>query len=177
MGCTLMIRPHPKDNKWESRFRDALDFDHVVIEPSEWGRLEHLSDLMRHADVVVASQGSITMDAVAQDTCVINVCFDGDLDVPENESVRQWYLMDHYRSVMETGGVWLVNDFEELDEALIAYLERPEIKAAERERLREIQLEPMDGSASKRIASAITRLSERGATTSVSSVLDSAVRA
>ena len=171
----MLIRPHPKDENWERRFRDALEFGNVVIEPPDWGRLDHLCSLMRHADVVVASQGSITMDAVAQDTCVINIGFDGSVDVPETESVRHWYLMDHYRAVMDTGGVWLAEDFNELDTALVACLENPAVMSEGREKLRFEQLEPLDGKASLRIASAIAGFAAGNATTSVTDIVDSAL--
>jgi CDP-glycerol glycerophosphotransferase (TagB/SpsB family) len=173
--CTLLIRPHPKDGNWERRFRYVVELDGVVVESPDWGRLDHLSTLMRHADVVVASQGSITMDAVAQDTCVINIGFDGNVDVPENESVRKWYLMDHYRTVMETDGVWLVDDFGELDTALAAYLENPELKSLGRKKLRAEQLEPMDGKASMRVASTILDIARGRAMSSVTGVIDSVV--
>jgi CDP-glycerol glycerophosphotransferase (TagB/SpsB family) len=174
-NCSLLLRPHPKDGNWARRFGQVLEQGSVTVEPPDWGRLDHLSNLMRHADVVVASQGSIAMDAVAQDTCVVNIGFDGDTDVPENESVRKWYLMDHYRSVIETGGVWLVENYADLDAALLAYLQDPRLKAKQRKVLRQMQLEPMDGNASARVVSAIASVAGRRTTTPVTGVMDSAV--
>ena len=171
----MLLRPHPKDDNWRQRFDGALGREGVVAESPDWGRLDHLSNLMRHADVVVASQGSITMDAVAHDTCVDNIGFDGDADVPPSESVRKWYRMDHYRSVIETGGVWLAEDFGELDAAITACLDNPELKSEERARLRQDQLEPMDGGASKRIAAAVVTAAHRHTKIPVTGVVDSVV--
>ena len=174
-SCTLLVRPHPKDGNWKNRFGSVLGCENVLVEPPEWGRLKHLGSLMRHADVVVASQGSITMDAAALDTCIVNIGFDGGMEVPATESVRNWYRMDHYKTVLETGGVWLVDDFDELDVAVNAYLNDPGLKSIERQRLRTDQLEPMDGSASRSIVNIIADTASAHAATGVVDPIDSTV--
>ena len=98
------------------------------------------------------------MDAVAFDTCVVNLGFDGAVEVDDSESSRHWYQMDHYRPVLESGGVWLAADFDELDTAINAYLHDPGLHADRRRLLREQQLEPMDGRASARIVNIIKEL-------------------
>ena len=175
--CFLIVRPHPKDAEWEQRFEHVMDKQNIRVQPAEWGRLDYLANLMKHADIVIASQGSIAMDAIAVDTCVINIGFDGSISVPEHESSRHWYEMDHYRPVIESGGVYVVDSFDNMDETLNAYLNDPNVNAVGREVLRSNQLHPMDGNASARIVNIINDLAADKATTEVSDTADSAVSA
>ncbi|MGQ9652439.1 MAG: hypothetical protein ACUVXD_00055 [Thermodesulfobacteriota bacterium] len=155
--CSLVIRPHPRDRDWTARFGGLHDPPHVLVQASEMGRLQHLANLLQHADVLVASSGSICLDAVALDTCVVNLAFDGDLRVDHFESVRRWYEMEHFAAVVRTGGTRLVEGYDELDSAIVTYLNDPDTDTEGRKRLRQEQLEPLDGHASDRLVSVILR--------------------
>lgn len=152
---TLLIRPHPQDVVWQQRFSNVKDMDQVKILPSEMGKLDFLADLLRHADVVIATQGSVSLDAVALDACTINIAFDGYLDQPEHQSVKLWYAMDHYLPVVQSGGVKVVTNFEEMNSAISGYLQNPDLDKHGRQRLRELELAPLDGSSSMRIVDAL----------------------
>lgn len=173
--CTLIVRPHPKDKEWKARFESAIGTPGVVVLPAEMDRLDYLGALMNAADVVVSSQGSITMDAIAFDTCVVNIGFDGAVRVDDSESSRHWYQMDHYRPVLESGAVWLVGSFEELDAAIDGYLSDPDLHASGRSLLRAQQLAPMDGQASARIVNIIKGLAAPQRTPPVAESVDSVV--
>jgi hypothetical protein len=158
-NCTLIIRPHPSDSDWQRRFGQFASHSRVVLQKQQKGQLETLANMLHHTDVVIASQGSITVDAIGMDVCVVNIAFDGDLqDVPYYESVRRMYELDHYRPVVESGGVDIVSDYAELDRAIKACLETPTRKAHARKQLRDILLEPFDGRASERTVSTICRM-------------------
>jgi hypothetical protein len=157
--CTLIIRPHPNDSGWQERFGEFASHNQVVLQEQQKGQLEMLGSMLYHADVVIASQGSITVDAVGMDARVINIAFDGDLqDVPYYKSVRRMYELDNYRPVVESGGVDIVEDYAELDEAIKACLDDPKRKTHSRQQLRSILLEPFDGLASARIVSTICQI-------------------
>jgi hypothetical protein len=159
--CSLVIRPHPRDKDWMERFAGLQDPPHVLVQGAEMGRLQHLANVLRHADILVASSGSICLDAVALDTCVVNLAFDGDLRVDHFESVRRWYEMEHFAAVIRTGGTRLVEGYDELDSAIVAYLNDPDADREGRKRLRQEQLEPLDGHASERLVSIILREAEK----------------
>jgi hypothetical protein len=127
------------------------------------GRLDHLANLLYHADVLLASQGSISLDAAALDTCVINIAFDGDLEVDHFASIRRWYEMDHYAPVVRSGGTRMVSSYEELDRAIIDYLRNPDKDRLGRDRLRQEQLEPFDGQASERLVKLIVKEAQQSA--------------
>ncbi len=160
---TLLIRPHPKDHKWERRFAPLHDPPYVIVQPAEQGRLDYLTNLLYHADVVIASQGSISLDALALDSCLINIAFDGDAEVAYAESVCRTYEMDHYAGIAQSGAVHLVRSYAELDAALTTCLHQPEANRAAREWVRQAYLEPFDGCASERMVAFILHEARRSA--------------
>ncbi len=160
---TLVIRPHPNDNGWRERFGHLADPPRVLVPPPAWGRLDFLANLLKHSAVLLASAGTICLDAIALDTCTVGLGFDGDLEVPPAQSVRRWYELDHYQPVVESGGLSLVESYQELDQALKAYLADPRRDAPGRARCRAQQLEPLDGQASRRLVEALAAATRRAA--------------
>ena len=156
----LVVRPHPRDGNWKNRFAPNHSSPEVIVQTAEDGRLDYLAGLLSAADILISTQGSVSLDAVAMDTCVINVAFDGHLQRHFSESVKRWYEMDHYAAVVETGGVWVVNNFQELDEAIKGYLADSTKDSSERKALRQQQLEPFDGKASKRVVGVFERVAK-----------------
>ena len=152
----LLVRPHPQDVDWQQRYQKVMGLSNVKVMPAEVGNIKLMMNTISHADIVIAAQGSISLDAVAFDKCVINIAFDGNLTKPYYESASRCYEMDHYRPVVESGGVRVVNDFSELDSAIIDYLNDQTIDSAGRERLRYLQLSPFEGDSSERQVNAMT---------------------
>ncbi|MFH1036374.1 MAG: hypothetical protein V1806_17900 [Pseudomonadota bacterium] len=153
---TLIIRPHPNDGRWQERFGFLHDPPRVLVLPAEWGRLDFLANLLQHAEVLLATGGTIHLDAMALDTCAVAIGFAGDLEGRPEHQVKHWYQMDHYRPVLESGGLHLAASFTELDQALKRYLDEPTADAEGRRRCRREQLEPLDGQASARLVGMIT---------------------
>ncbi len=156
--CSLVIRPHPKDGAWGQRFGHLHAPPLVVVLPADLGRLHFLASLLSHAALLVASSGSICLDAMALDTCAVNLAFDGDLSVPHARKASRWLELDHYAPVVASGGLRLAEGFPELAQAVRAYLDDPSLDAEGRVRCRAEQLEPLDGQSSRRVAQAIARM-------------------
>jgi hypothetical protein len=155
----LLIRPHPQDPRWAARYQKAAEFSCVTLMPAQMGALEMMINSILHADIVVATQGSITIDAAAFDKPIINIGFDGYLTRAYNESVKRWYDLDHYRPIVESGGVALAESFESLDTMINEQLSGQDQYIEGRERLRKIELEPFDGDSSNRQVIAMLGLS------------------
>lgn len=151
----LLIRPHPADNEWQERFQSTRKYQCVSLMPTEMGNIRWLANLLNFAKVLVAIQGSISLDAIALDTPAINLAFDNSMSSDSSESVKRLYEMDHYQPVIESGGVRLVHDEEELYQAIEEYLENPEKDAEGREKLRQWQFGPFDGRSSEWAVKAI----------------------
>lgn len=151
---TLYIRSHPLDLQWQDRLGALHDPPHVVVEPPQLGALDYLANLLRHAEVVIASAGTINLDAVAVGTPSIAVAFEED-GVPYYDRPVRRYDMEHYAAIVATGGVRLVRSQQELEEAVQAYMHKRDLDSTARQRLRDDHLAPLDGCASARIAACI----------------------
>ena len=152
--CCLVVRPHPADMEWEERFREVCISNNVILMRAELGNIKWLANVLLYSDVIIATQGSVTLDAVALDKPVINIAFD-DFESSSCKSVMWMYDMDHYRSVMDSGGVSIAYDMEMLQKYIRNYLQNPSDDSKGRKLLREWQFGPFDGQSSKWMSEAI----------------------
>ena len=153
-NVALYVRCHPLDLEWRDRLAALHDPPHVIVEPPQLGDLAHLANLLRHAAVLVASAGTINLDAVALDTPSIAIAWEDETEPYYDRPARR-YDMEHYAAVVATGGVRLVHNEAELEAAIAAYLDDPAHDAEARARLRDSHLAPLDGQASQRLVAAI----------------------
>ena len=150
----LIIRPHPQDVDWQNRYSVVKDQSNITVMPAEMGNVTTMVNTLMHADIIIATQGSISLDAAALDKKIINIAFDGNLSRSYSESVKRWYEMDHYRPVVESNGVAIANSFQQLDEIIILLMNEDPNQQG-RKQLREIELEPFQGDSSTRQVSAM----------------------
>jgi hypothetical protein len=159
-GVRLHLRCHPNDTHWSERFAALRAQPGVRVEPPRSGDLEQLANLIRHAEVVVASAGSINLDAVALDTPTIGLAW-------EDTSVAYWdrqarvYELEHLAALTQGDGLPLAHDLAELESLVREALEDRSRRAAGRRELRRRFLEPLDGGASARIADEIAAMAVR----------------
>jgi len=174
-NAVLYLRTHPHDARWRETFGALHAPPHVLVSrASSMGYaaddaesdptldMRRLANLMRHAHVVINSVGSLALDAAAFDTPVVYLGFDGNLKRPACDSMLVRYQLEHVRPVVESGGVWLVRSYEELDRAILEYSRDPALHAAGRKTIRDQHLEPFDGRAAERLVGLIARFA-RGA--------------
>lgn len=119
---------------------------------------QRLADTLRHADVVVNTASSISIDAAAVGTPVVCVDFDAEPGTPYHASVARFYDFTHQRPIVESGGVARVRSPEEMIAAIRRYLDDPDRDAAGRERLVREQCHVLDGRAGRRVAEAMLEL-------------------
>lgn len=163
----LLIRLHPKDKYgYYEKFEDK---PYLVIQrpgrPAQtndnWNPTREdmygLAELMNYSDVVINVASTITIDAVAFDTPVVNVAFDGYKTKPYKDSCKRYYDYDHYKNIVKTGGVKIAYSIGELIDYTNLYLENPSIDAEGRKTIREEQCWKLDGNAGRRIAEYIVQ--------------------
>ena len=167
-GCygktTLLLRTHPQDVNWERDFLslarppwvvclNACSFGSRAADSLSRGGddLVFLANLMKHSDVVIQSRGSLALDAIAFDTPVISLAFDGDLVRPPSDSFLLEYGFEHYTPLIAAQGTWMVGSYEALDQAIREYLRDPTIHSEGRRVIRDEHIEPLDGQASRRL--------------------------
>lgn len=119
------------------------------------GQIEHLADTLRHADVVVNTASSISIDAAAVGTPVVCVDFDTRPGLPYHASVRRFYDFTHQRPIVESGGVARVRTPEEMVGAIRRYLDDPALDSEGRARLVREQCHELDGRSGRRVGAAM----------------------
>jgi len=167
-NAQLFVRPHfmyPEDLK---KFKNIESQENVKVDNS-WNRIDgfrdnwdysmkqisHFANLMVHADLMITTGSTLSIDAAATDTPVINIYFDTPDPKPFNESIRRWYTSEHYTHVLKTGAVSLAHSMDELKEYTKRYLKTPSIRQQQRKNLIEEFGYKNDGKSAQRIASAV----------------------
>jgi CDP-glycerol glycerophosphotransferase (TagB/SpsB family) len=158
--CHLLVRLPPTDSvaaldgfmgkrvtieRPTARFKT---FKNVELAP---GDDEHLADTLYWTDLVVTGPSTIAIDAAFFDKPVILIGFNGQGERPYYRSIRRYYDYDHWKPVLASGGVRLVENTVALKEACAAYLADPAHDAEGRERLVEVEAYRRDGSATSRL--------------------------
>ncbi|MDP3795154.1 MAG: hypothetical protein Q8R13_04495 [bacterium] len=164
MDVRLVIRPYAGARSSDRDF-DEQKFNSFESHPrvrfyrrEAWGDLAdsvYYINLMRHADAIVAIYTTAILEAAALDRPLIGIDFDGHHQRPFRRSVRRFRLREHFKTLFETRGVHMAQDFDDLLSTLKDYLHDPRKDAAEREALRKIACFRIDGRASERIVTAL----------------------
>ncbi len=165
--CQMLVRLHPKDlPEIYKRFEGQPD---IIIQPpgrraktnDSWNPTREdmygLAELMCYSDVVVNIASTITIDAAAFDTPIVNVAFDGYEEKEYSKSCRRYYEYEHYKRVVQTGGFKISGSIDELVVDIQQYFDNPRLDAAGRARIREEQSFKLDGRAGERIAEFLIR--------------------
>lgn len=164
----LLVRLHQLDRI--ERYRELARLPGLVLDHAGNGILggyrdrafdvaamRDLADTLAHADVVLNSASSISIDTAAVGTPVVAVAFDADPELPYERSVRRYYDFTHLQNVVRSGGVFVARDAEALVEGIRRYLENPELDREGRARLVAEQCYRLDGCSGERVARAVLR--------------------
>jgi hypothetical protein len=155
-GCTEL-------EKIRTRFPDVViqgphRFWKTVPYQSRASILEWVNTL-RHANVVINLSSTIAVDASIFDRPVVNIDFDPEPGAPNRQVVkeanRKW---EHFAPIAQSGGLWLVNNIEELVTATKTYLKSPDLHRDKRRWIVESVCDRVDGQSGKRFAEAIAQL-------------------
>ncbi|MBI2050310.1 MAG: CDP-glycerol glycerophosphotransferase family protein [Parcubacteria group bacterium] len=129
--CQLFIRPHFGYKNDEKKFGSLAGKPGVVIDtynhPSkgfrdEWdystGHMNHFLSVVRHADVLVNTGSTLTLDAAALGTPTVLITFDGYEKKPFHASSARWYVCDYYTELMRYRPALVARDPESLRETI-----------------------------------------------------------
>jgi hypothetical protein len=151
---TLVCRSHPQDRDWKARWGRAADLPNVVVEPPDLGPMDHLAALISNAGVVVASAGSINLDAIALDTPTIGLAWE-DEALPYCDRPARAYDLEHLAELRTSPGMMFARNLDELVSACRRYLDDRSTDAAGRSELRQRYLFRLDGGAAARLVNEI----------------------
>lgn len=164
----ILVRPHPIHDNGE--MRKALEPYSPLVKlqetPNQGKKLMSRSqdeeqirewvNTFRYASVVVNLSSTVTVDAAICDTPVVNLDFDPDPSKNDHELIKDInHRWNHFSPIAQSGGVWLVNDYEELAEAVIAYIKNPNLHREERKWIVKYVCGYADGKCGERMAIAI----------------------
>lgn len=153
----LLCRCHPQDTAWKTRWGWAIDMPGIVIQPPDLGPLEHLTEVIKQASVVLASAGSINLDAVALDVPTIGIAW-------EDQRLAFWdrparaYNLEHLADLRTSEGILFAHDYPSLTEACQYYLVDKTRDAEGRANLRQRYLYRLDGGAARRLSDTVKEM-------------------
>lgn len=150
----LVCRCHPQDRDWQTRWGWAAHLPKVILEPPDLGPLDHLAAVIRNAGVVVASAGSVNLDAVALDTPTIGLAWE-DEGIPYWDQPARAYDLEHLAELRASSGMMFAHNLDELVFACKRYLHDRAADAEGRVKLRRRYLYRLDGHAAARLVGEI----------------------
>ena len=150
----LLCRCHPQDTQWQARWGWAAHLPGVVVEPPELGALDHLAALIRSAAVVIASAGSINLDAIALDTPTIGLAWE-EPTLPYWDQPARAYDQEHLTGLRSSSGMAFARNHTELILACKRYLDSRTADSSGRAHLRERYLYRLDGGAAARLVNKV----------------------
>lgn len=164
----MIVRPHPIHDRGEMRDLFAPFFPRVVLQHTsevdiplpertqDVNQIVEWVNTFRHANVVVNLSSTVTVDAAIFDCPVVNLDFDPEPGQKNQELIKDInHVWTHFKPVAESEGVWLVNDYDEMVEAVRTYLAHPELHREKRRWIAEYVCGYLDGQGGERMASAI----------------------
>lgn len=164
----LLVRPHPIHDNAEMRELFDSYGPRVHLQKTRNAgkalnsRTQDESEIIewvntfKHADVVVNLSSTVTIDAAKFDKPIVNLDFDPQPGQEDQQLIKDVnHRWTHFKPIAESGGVWLVNDFDELEMAIKAYLQDPSIHHKQREWMVNYVCGYSDAKCGKRMAGAI----------------------
>ena len=167
----VLIRPHLGYRNDAGRFATLNQYNGFVVDTSDkqnhalkdhWDtsrqHIHHLFNSLHHADVCVNVASTITLDATACGTPVVNIHFPAKGD--ENPHVvKTLHMLDYVQSMTRTNETWLAESEEEFLNALQEVL--VENRKKDTKNLISRFMYKNDGNSAKRMADALLQLTNR----------------
>lgn len=162
----LVVRVHPRDD-WSRWEKARLSTDHVLLsyawcntpDNSGWAiptMDDHarLTSSLAYTSACINIASTITFDAAILDKPVIGICFDHEPDAPK-EILYEEYNTDHYRPLVESGGLRLAHSWSELQSLMRQAIESPEIDRENRASMVAQECGMVDGKAVERVTATL----------------------
>ncbi len=162
----LVVRLHPRDDwpRWEPV---AQASERLVVSKS-WGENDaqtginlptpddqsRLTNSLRHASACINIASTITFDAAILDRPVIGIRFDKEPDAPR-DILYEEYDADHYRPLVEAGGLRLAHTWAELQDLMVDAVTDPQRDCRQRAAMVANECGPLDGKAAQRVTAAL----------------------
>jgi len=162
-GYWLVVRLHPRDD-W-SRWEPVRSVSNRLVLSKPWGAESgvvypamadqaRLTSSLAHAKACINIASTVSLDAAILDRPVIGIRFDQEPDAPR-EILYEEFDTDHYRPLVESGGLRLAYTWEDLFILMIEAIKNPERDKEERLHMVSKECGMVDGKAAERVACAL----------------------
>lgn len=164
----LLVRPHPIHDNAEMREQFDSFGPRVRLQKTRNAgkelnkRTQNETEIIewvntfRHADVVVNLSSTVTIDAARFDCPVVNLDFDPQPGQADQQLIKEVnHEWSHFKPIAESGGVWLANDFQEVETAVVTYLKDPSLHRERRKWIVDYVCGYSDAKCGERMAEAI----------------------
>ena len=118
--------------------------------------------LLKKSRLVICGQSTFAIDSACTDTPIINISFQGDVNINEKLSVKNRYNVDHYQKLISYNGTKLVDDFDSMDNSIEEYLVNPAIDNDGRKLISKKFAGFSDKSSSEKITERILKILDGG---------------
>jgi CDP-Glycerol:Poly(glycerophosphate) glycerophosphotransferase len=160
---SLLFRPHPYDDQVRARFAAAFDEPDVAVQRVASTDYGDLVTLLQHVDCVVATGGTIVLEALVNDRPAVCVTFAEGAPAGFDAADRTNQTGEHYRALIESEAFYRAGDFDELVATIGRALRNPSELQAERKRVSHEVVGEIDGRAADRVVAAIRETVARNA--------------
>ena len=154
---SLLFRPHPYDHDVGRRYATAFAEPEVAVQLHTYANYGELVTLLQHVDCVVASGGTILLEALVNDRPSVCITFAEGTPPGFDAADRTNQTGEHYRKLIESDAFYRAANFEELVARLEQALDNPSELQAERQRVSREVVGEIDGRAAERVVSVIER--------------------
>ena len=153
--CSLLFRPHPYDDRVSARYAAALDEPGVAVQLGTHQDYERLATLLQHVDCVLATGGTILLEALVNDRPCVCVTFAEGAPPGFDAADRANVTGEHYRQLVESDAFYRAGSFDELVAVVDRALRHPAELQPERRRVSREVVGEVDGRAAERVVAAI----------------------
>lgn len=116
---------------------------------------QHLLDTLYYSSIIICPPSSLSVDAAVFDLPIINLKFPYKGKRFDRQNINLFYEADHYKKLIKTKGVKIVESTKELVEWINIYLKNPKIDSEKRQKIIEEQCQYIDGKSGQRMANII----------------------
>lgn len=164
----ILVRNNPV---WDMYMGDLQESENITIEytgkkfkggdMNDWEFMEediqHLTDTLFYSELYVGCASTMVIDISMFNKPLIGIGFNGWEDQSFYEGVKWGFTTTHFRTIVATGGITVVNNSNELISWIKKYQNNPEINQEGRQRIITEQYSEKDGKAGLRVANYILK--------------------
>lgn len=167
----VLARPHLGYKMDIERLKEAEKYTGFAVDKSDeqsakfkdnWdvskNHLKNLFNSLYHADVCINAASTMTLDAIACGTPVINIKFDVRDDIDFGLSVKRLYFSDYVDALVKTNGTWVANSKGEFLNALRDILEKGKKEKPGTKTLLDYFVYKVDGKSTERVADSLIKM-------------------